>query len=191
LTKAKSESFRGMPVLPGGLVGFTEEAEKAIRRILKGVLASGDFYCEQLYAFDDPKRDPLGRVVSIGYLGLIPWSKAKVSLKENSAWHSVKALPRLAYDHNKIVETAVKRLVGKLAYTNIVFGLMPEEFTLTELQAIYEAILGRGLDKRNFRKKIKALGILKKLAKKRKGEANRPAQLYGFKDRELKVVDIL
>ncbi len=191
VTKAKSVSFAGTPALPGGLVGFTETADAATRRILKTALSVDPAYIEQLYAFDDPKRDPVGRVVSVAFLGLIPWNKARLSVKGDGRWESVKNLPKLAYDHDLIVKTAVKRLEGKLTYTNIVFGLIPEEFTLTELQVIYEAILARELDKRNFRKKIRALEILKKLNKKRKGEANRPAQIYEFKNRVLNTVDIL
>lgn len=191
LTKAKSESFRGMPTLPGGLVGFTEKTESAAKRILKGILSASELYIEQLYTFDDPKRDPVGRVVSVAYMGLIPWNKARVSVKEDGNWVSVKSLPKLAYDHNEVVKTAVKRIIGKLTYTNIVFGLMPEEFTLTELQTIYENILGRELDKRNFRKKISSLGLLAKLPRKRKGGSNRPAQLYAFKELDLREVGII
>ena len=191
LTPAKSRTFRGLPALPGGLVAPKERTLAAAKRILGEVIASADFYIEQLYTFDSLNRDPAGRVVSVAYLMLIPWNKARLITKGEVAWYSVKSLPKLAYDHNEIVRAAVKRLIGKLTYTNMVFGLMPEEFTLTEIQAIYEAVLGRNLDKRNFRKKIKTLAILKKLAKKRKGDANRPAQLYGFKEKELKVVEVL
>jgi 8-oxo-dGTP diphosphatase len=191
LTKAKSKSFEGIPTLPGGLVGFEERTLDAVKRILKNVLTSTDFYCEQLYTFDDPKRDPLGRVVSVAYLMLIPWNKARVIVKGDADWVSVKKLPKLAYDHNKITKSAVDRLTGKLTYTNIVMGLMPEEFTLTELQSVYENILGRELDKRNFRKKINSLKILKKLSKKRKGEKNRPAQLYSFSSKNLEEVEII
>lgn len=191
LTKAKSPTFRGMPTLPGGLVGFSEKTADAAERILKTVLTSTDFYSEQLYTFDDPKRDPLGRVVSVAYFMLVPWNKARLILKDNASWHSVKNLPRLAYDHNEVVKAAVKRIKGKMTYTNVVFGLMPELFTLTELQVAYENVLDKSLDKRNFRKKIAALKLLKKLAKKRKGEAFRPAQLYSFVKRSLQEVEIL
>jgi len=191
LTTAKSVSFRGMLTLPGGLVGFSEKTQGAAKRILKDVLTSTDFYCEQIYTFDDPRRDPTGRVVSVGYLMLVPWNKAKFVLKNSASWNPVKTLPKLAYDHNEIVKLAVKRIAGKITYTNIVFGLMEEEFTLTELQRVYQIIIGKDLDRRNFRKKIKSLGILKKLPKRRKGEAHRPAQLYSFKNKSLSEIEIL
>lgn len=191
LTTAKSDNFKGMLVLPGGLISPAEKAEVAARRILKTVLASTDFYSEQLYTFDNPKRDPDGRVVSLAYLMLIPWDKARTLLKGDAYWESVKKVPKLAYDHNLVVKKAVERLVGKLTYTNIVFGLMPGEFTLTEIQNIYEHILGREIDKRNFRKKIRSLKILKKLSKKRRGEANRPAQLYSFSLNRLEEIELV
>lgn len=191
VTTAQSGAFKGMPALPGGLIDPEEKTETAAKRILSEVISSKNDYIEQLYTFGDPKRDPVGRVVSVAYLVLTPWNKARVSIKNGASWQSVKTLPKLAYDHNEIVSAGVKRIVGKLTYTNIVFGLMPEEFTLTELQSIYENILGRGIDKRNFRKKINSLKILKKLTKKRKGEANRPATLYSFKDKNLEEVEIL
>jgi 8-oxo-dGTP diphosphatase len=191
VTNAQSKSFRGMPTLPGGLVGYKETTKDAAIRIMKDVLTKTDFYIEQLSTFDDPKRDPLGRVVSVAYLVLIPWNIAKTVLKGDARWESSDSLPKLAYDHNNVAAAAVERLIGKLTYTNIVFGLMPEEFTLTEIQSVYENILGREIDKRNFRKKIGALKILKKLTKKRKGEANRPAQLYSFAEKKLKEIDIV
>lgn len=191
LTTAKSPSFRGMPTLPGGLVGYRERTQAATKRILSSVFAAGDLYLEQLYTFDDPKRDPLGRVISVAYLGLVPWDKARALVRGDGRWESVKGLSKLAYDHDLIVKAAVKRIIGKLTYTNIVFGLMPEEFTLTELQSVYENILGKKLDKRNFRKKIQSLKILKSLPKKRKGEANRPARLYKFALASLQEIEIL
>lgn len=191
VTKAKSPSFKDMPTLPGGLVGYKERSEVAVRRMLRNALSINDIYLEQLYTFDDPGRDPDGRVVSVAYLGLVPLNKAEALVRGGAIWESVKHLPKLAYDHNEIVNVAVKRLKSKLTYTNVVFGLMPEEFSLTELQVIYENILGHRLDKRNFRKKIRSLKILEKLPKKRKGEANRPAQLYSFRNRKLEQVEIL
>lgn len=191
LTMAKSGAFKNMPALPGGLIGPEEKVEVAAKRILKEALSSSDFYTEQLYTFGDPRRDPVGRVVSVAYLILLPWNKAKILIKRGAQWVRVNNLPELAYDHNLIVKTAVKRLQGKLTYTNIIFGLMPEEFTLTELQSVYENILGKSLDKRNFRKKIFALKILKKLSKKRRGEKYRPAQLYSFGEQSLQEVEII
>lgn len=190
LTAAKSKNFKGRLTLPGGLVGHKERTEDATKRILKGVIQKTDFYSEQLYTFDDPKRDPEGRVVSVAYLMLVPADVAKRVVKENSSWHAVKSLPKLAYDHNEIVKAAVKRLMGKLTYTNVVYALMPEEFTLSELQKTYEIIMEVTLDKRNFIKKIKSLNLVKKTTHKVKGGAHRPATLYRFEERSYKRVDL-
>lgn len=191
LTTAKSKSFKNMLTLPGGLVGRTERTEQSVKRILKEVMLKTDFLNEQLYTFDDPARDPGGRVVSVAYLTLVPWNVAAGIVKKGASWHAVKSLPKLAYDHNEIVKVAVKRLKGKLTYTNIVFALMPEEFRLSDLQKVYETILETRLDKRNFVKKIKNLELLTKTGHKVEGEAHRPAFLYRFKNREYKMVDFL
>lgn len=190
VTTAKSENFRGMPTLPGGLVGATEMSKDAADRILKDVLSSTDFYKEQLYTFDDPKRDPAGRVVSVAYLMLVPWNVASKVTKENASWVSVKKLPKLAYDHDEITKWAIKRIVRKVKYTNIVYSLMPNEFKLSDLQKVYEIVLGTKIDKRNFVKKIKSLKLLTKTGHKVEGAAHRPAALYRFTNREYKVVEV-
>lgn len=190
LTKAKSVNFKGLPTLPGGLVELTEKTQEAAKRILKNVLNSTDFYMEQLYTFDDPERDPAGRVVSVAYLMLIPWDKAIKITNTDASWQSVKSLPKLAYDHNEVVKAAVKRLSGKITYTNIVLGLMKEEFTLSDLQKTYETIMEKKLDKRNFVKKIKSLKLVTKTGRKIQGGAHRPAALYKFVNKEYKVVEV-
>ncbi len=190
LTTAKSNNFKGQPTLPGGLVGLTEKTDHAAERILKSVLTSIKFYKEQLYAFDDPGRDPAGRVVSVAYLMLVPWNIASKIITTEASWHSVKSLPKLAYDHNEIVKHAVKRLTSKLKYTNVVFSLMPDEFRLSDLQKVYETVFGTILDKRNFVKKIKSLKLLVKTGRKVEGAAHRPASLYKFKNKEYMVVEV-
>lgn len=191
LTTAESPTFKDKPVIPGGLVGITEKTHEAAKRILKNSLRSVSFYSEQLFTFDDPKRDPNGRVVSIAYLMLVPGQIADSLTLGHAWWQNVNKLPKLGYDHNVIAKKAIERLKGKLTYTNIVFGLMSEEFTLTDLQTVYETILGEKMDKRNFRKKILSLKILRKLPKVKKGEANRPAKLYEFKTNILDEIKIL
>lgn len=190
LSPAHSEKFKGQPALPGGLVGHKEKTEEAAERILRDKLKRTEFYSEQLAAFDDPKRDPIGRVVSVAYMMLIPVDIAGRIVKENSSWYAVKNLPKLAYDHNEIVKKAVKRLKGKLTYTNIVFALMSSEFRMSDLQKVYETVLETPIDKRNFVKKIKSLKLLTKTGKKVDGEAHRPAALYRFTDRKLKMVEV-
>ncbi|MBI4157608.1 NUDIX hydrolase [Candidatus Woesebacteria bacterium] len=191
LTYAKSGPFSGMPTLPGGLIKPKEKVRDAVSRFISQVLTTKENYREQLFTFGNPGRDPGGRVVSVTYLALISWRKAKKATKKGAFWKEVETLPHLGYDHGEVLEMAQERLSGKIAYTNIVYGLMPEEFTLTELQSTYEKILKKTLDKRNFRKKIHSLRMLKKLPKLRKNEAARPAQLYKFKSDKLEKVDVL
>lgn len=191
LTDAKSGPFKGMPTLPGGLIKPNEKVRDAVSRFISGSLKIKESYREQLFTFGNPGRDPGGRVVSVTYLALVPWGKAKKSAKKGSYWKATNTLSKLGYDHNEVLETALTRLSGKISYTNIVFGLMPEEFTLTELQSVYERILKKKLDKRNFRKKIHSLKILKKTPRKRKTDASRPAQLYSFRNKKIQSVEIL
>ena len=136
--------------------------------------------------------DPRGRVVSVAYLSLIPASKvSRVIDNPNVRWFSVRDLPKLAYDHDDIVDTAVLRLQGKLEYTNIVCNLLPKEFSLTQLQQMYELILRKKFDKRNFRKKILSLRFVKKAGRQKRGEANRPAELYRCSTLKPQTMEIL
>lgn len=193
LTYNEQEPFRNCWALPGGLVLELEELESAIERVLGKSLNKEQVYYEQLHTFGDVNRDPRHRVVTVSYLALLPPTQAK-NFKTEAFKHKfapIKELPELAYDHNAIVEKAVERLKAKLAYTNIVYSLLPPEFTLSELQNLYEIILEQPLDKRNFRKKILSMDLVEKLPKKRKGEPNRPADLYRFRKRQAQYVEIL
>lgn len=180
--------------LPGGLVTQRETLEEAARRHLTVRSGAGDVHIEQLASFGDPDRDPNGWVVSVAYLGLVnseafePHTSARY---KSIAWKPVKSLPKLAFDHEKIVKSAVERLQNKIEYTNIIYSLMPQEFTLTDLQSVYEIILDRELDKRNFRKKILSLDLISELPKKATGLAHRPATLYTFEERTPKNVAML
>lgn len=173
---------------PGGRVRASESLEAAIARVLAG--GPRVAYLEQLKTFGDPGRDPSGRVVSTAYLALVPQSEASASNASGVAWFAADRLPALAYDHREMAAAALERLRAKLGYTNIVYGLLPEEFTLGELQCAYEIILGRALDRRNFRKKILATGLLAALARKRRG-AHRPATLYRFRRRAPTIVEMI
>jgi 8-oxo-dGTP diphosphatase len=130
------------------------------------------------------------RVVSSAYFALVPHEEAYLRSGpkySDIGWFAVSSLPRLAYDHNAVAEVAVDRLRAKLSYTNIAWSLLPESFTLGELQEVYEVILGRSLDRRNFRKKILSLGLLKPTSGQRRG-AHRPAQLYAFRSRRPEIL---
>ena len=194
LLELSEEPFSGIWALPGGLVTNNETLEESAHRHLATKASIKNAYIEQLYTFGNPKRDPKGWVVSVAYMALLPEQIEDLKTIErykSIAWHPVKSLPSLAYDHPEIIKMGVKRLQGKLSYTNIVYTLLPEEFTLTELQEVYESILGHELDKRNFRKKIDSLDLVIKLDKKTKGGAHRPASLYRFKKMTPQEVEIL
>lgn len=182
--------------LPGGLIQPTETAEQAAKRLLKAKagVSADKVYLEQLYTFSGVKRDPRGRVVAVAYTGIVPWEHLSSGEQENSVqaqWVNVKRLPQLAYDHKDIIAMALSRLQGRVTYTNIIAHFMPKEFTLTELEETYELILDKDIDKRNFRKKILALKLLKELPKERRGQKHRPAKLYAFRSLNHQIIEVL
>ncbi len=191
LAQTTSGPFPGAWALPGGLVRDDESLDEAAARELFERTAIDDVYLEQLYTFGQPDRDPAARVVSVAYVGLIPHAgRFPGALAHPIAWCPVRRIPPLAYDHGDVVRMAVARLRAKLQYTNLVYTLLPAAFTLSELQAAYESILGRRLDRRNFRKKILSTGLLAALGRQRRG-AHRPATLYRFRRRRPMTVAIL
>ena len=193
LIQVKEGSFAGMWAFPGGLVGAEESLDQAADRELLERTGLKQSYIEQLYTFGKPERDPALRVVSASYLALVPDSKIRLTAAPKYAdirWFPAGHLPRLAYDHDQVGRIALQRLRSKLQYTNIVYSLLPNEFTLGELQEVYETILHRRLDRRNFRKKILALGLLKQLSKKRRG-THRPASLYAFRQRRPMIIEMV
>jgi 8-oxo-dGTP diphosphatase len=194
LAQARSGPFAGWWALPGGRVGEEESLDDAAARELPVPTAARDVYLEQLYTFGQPRRDPRGRVVSVAYVGLVAdperVSGAPPGKYAGVAWHAVSRLPQLAYDHAAVVRLAVTRLRAKLQYTNLAYTLLPPSFTLGELQSLYEAILGRKLDRRNFRRRVLSLGLLRPLRRMRRG-AHRPAALYAFRSRRPMTVTVL
>ena len=193
LVKIKKGGFAGRWAFPGGLVQLGETLDDAARRELYEKTGVQDLYLEQLYTFGDARRDPTVHTVAVAYFALVPDPGQVLRSGEKYAdigWFPVRALPPLAYDHNAIAAYALQRLQAKLSYTNIVYSLLPREFTLAEIQRIYEVILAQHLDRRNFRRKILALGLLKPLPKTRRG-AHRPATLYTFIRRSPMNVEVL
>jgi 8-oxo-dGTP diphosphatase len=175
--------FAGQYALPGGFLLDGETLEQAAFRELREETGTADLYLEQLYTFGDPQRDPRGRVVTVAYYALVPTDRSPLVAGTDAAaaaWFAVGDLPALAFDHAEIVEYAVERLRNKLEYTNVGFQLLPVKFTLTALQNLHEAILARKLDKRNFRRKILSLGLVKPL-KEMQATGRKPAQLFSFK----------
>lgn len=183
LVKRRSWPFEGMWAIPGGFVNIDESLESAAKRELQEETGVQDVYLEQLYTFGDPDRDPRTRVITVMYFALLDTERLQVRAASDAAdvgWFSVYDLPPLAFDHEKVLNYALSRLRGKLDYTTIAFNLLPEQFTLRELQRVYEIILHRKLDKRNFRKKILATGILEDTGTKKMEGTHRPARLYRF-----------
>ena len=188
LIKRGDNPFKGHWALPGGFVNMDETIEAAVQRELQEETGAKIDFLEQLYTFGDPGRDPRGRVVSVAYYGLVSSKEHHVvgdDDAEEARWFPLSdvtgKLP-LAFDHAKILKMGVERLRGKIRYAPIGFNLLPKSFTLGQLQKIYETILGRELDKRNFRKRILAMEILKETGGIYRA-AHRPAKLYRFDKR--------
>lgn len=182
LIQRAEDPYLGKFALPGRFVRYEEPIEETARMALKlkGGIDPELVFLEQLYTFgQNLKRDTRIRTISIVYYGLVDSHKIDQS-GSKFLWKSVYKLPPLAFDHKDVIEYAIKRLRKKVLESDFAFQLMPEEFTLSELQKAYQVILNKELDKRNFRKKIMELHILKDLKKQKMEGAHRPAQLYSF-----------
>lgn len=177
------EPYAGRWALPGGFVRVDETLDDAAARELQEETGLKDIFLEQLYTFGEVDRDPRERVVTVAYYALVNLEGHTVKAStdaRNAAWFPVTELPKLAFDHRQIVATALERLRGKVRYQPIGFELLPEKFTLRQLQHLYEIILSRRLDKRNFRKKVLSMEILKETSEIEKDVAHRAAQLFRF-----------
>lgn len=194
LIQMKQEPFDFLWALPGGLMEDGETLDGAAARILEQQTGVRDVYLEQLYTFDDQTRDPSGRVISVAYVSLVPWEKHELRTTDKyravKFWDCDRVPSELAYDHRQILDYARNRLTAKIQYTNCVWSLLPERFTLSELQNAYETVLNRNLDKRNFRKKILSLGLVRPSGEKSSGGRHRPAMLYSFESREPELVEV-
>jgi 8-oxo-dGTP diphosphatase len=200
LIRRKKHPCKDMWALPGGFIRHLESADQAARRELAEEAGARDIFLEQLYTFSDPTRDPRTRVISVAYYALVTLERLDICAGDDATdalWFTVKdgkggtlemapvgggAAARLAFDHAKIVETAVHRIRGKLDYVPIGFQLLPQKFTLSQIQEVHEAVLGQRLDKRNFRAKVQRDGLVK-ATKEWKTGAHRPAQLFRYAER--------
>ena len=178
--------FKGQWAIPGGFVKPGESIEAAARRELEEECGVKDVFLEQLYTFGSPDRDPREHVVTVSYYALVKINEHKLEAgtdASKAAWFSIGDVPHLAFDHDEILKVALTRLRGKIRYHPLGFELLPRKFTLTQLQSLYETILEKPLDKRNFRKKVLSFGILTGLDERQKNVTHRAARLYSFDEK--------
>jgi 8-oxo-dGTP diphosphatase len=183
LIKRKYEPFKNKWAIPGGFIQNDESLEQAVERELYEETGVKINYLEQLYTFGEQKRDPRGRIVSIAYFGLVRPTAFKLFAStdaEDAQWFSIDELPELSFDHKEILELAIKRLQGKITYEPIGFELLDKKFPFSDLEKLYSTLLGRKVDRRNFRKKIVGLNVLDELDEKVSKGSGRPANLFQF-----------
>jgi 8-oxo-dGTP diphosphatase len=185
LVRRAQQPYAGKWALPGGFVQMDEDLDEAARRELSEETNVSDIYLEQLYTFGEPDRDPRTRVITVAYFALLGTDQAGelqihgATDVDDARWWNVYSLPELAFDHDRIIQYGLQRLRWKLQWTALGFLLLPEEFTLSELQRVYETVLHEPLDKRNFRRKMLAADVLEETGNLREGD-HRPAKLYRF-----------
>jgi 8-oxo-dGTP diphosphatase len=189
LIERNEEPFKDWYALPGYFVEQDESVDDAAERILYEFTGLRDIYMEQFHTFGEVDRHPQGRVITVAYYATIRLNGEKAlesvsPIVKKAFWHPVNKLPKLAFDHTQIFTKGFLRMRRKITYQPIAFELLPEKFTLTQLQNLYEVILDKKLDKRNFRKKMLNYGILKELNEKQKGVSYRAATFYKFDRRK-------
>lgn len=189
LIERNEEPFKDWWALPGNLVEHQESLDESASRILHELTGLSDIYMEQYYTFGEVNRHPQGRVITVAYYAMLRLGgdkalKPLTSYAKNAQWVNVYELPKLAFDHQHIFDKGLEKIKRRIKHLPIAFELLPEKFTLTQVQHVYELILGKKLDKRNFRKKILSLGVLKELDEKQKGVSFRAATLYKFDKRK-------
>jgi len=180
LVRRRNPPFAGMWAIPGGFVDIDEPLEAAARRELEEETGVRDVHLEQFHTFGDPGRDPRGRTITVAYLALVRADQVRPRAGDDAAeagWWSMRALPPLAFDHDRILARALTHLRQRLKCFAMPPGLLSDTFTLNELQSVYEAILGEKLDRRTFRRKVLAAGVLQETGGYRRVDG-RPAKLY-------------
>ncbi len=179
--------FEGQWALPGGFVRMDEDLLEAARRELQEETGLSKAYLEQFQTFGAVGRDPRGRVVSVAFYALVRLRDHRIQATTDACdarWFSVWDVPSLAFDHDAIVQIALGKLKSKVQREPIGFELLPRKFTLSQLRRLYEIVLERELDRRNFRKKILSFGFLEELDEVERGVAHRAARLYRFDERK-------
>lgn len=183
LIKRDIPPFIGQWAIPGGFVHIDETLEEAALRELQEETGIKNVFLEQLYTFGNLGRDPRDRTITIAYYALINLIDQNIHAATDAReanWFTLTQIPQLAFDHNQILEVAIARIRGKIRYQPIGFELLPTQFTLTQLQNLYETLLDRPLDKRNFRKKILGMDLLIDTGKLQSNVSHRAAKLYQF-----------
>lgn len=183
LLNRKEEPFADSWTLPGVFLQMDETLEEASTRMLHTKLGIAKIYLEQLYTFDDPKRDPRGRVISVSYFALINPERFRITvgkMANDAQWFEVTKLPKLGFDHRSIFKMAQKRLRSKILYFPVGFELLDELFTMSELHHLYECILNTEIDRRNFARKILDAGYIINTGMKRESGKNRHPELFRF-----------
>lgn len=183
LIRRKHDPFAGYWALPGDIVEQDQDLDKGALKVLEQLTGIQNVYLEQVHTFGKVDRHPRGRVITVAYYSLINIDDVNIrpsSFADKVEWKEIRSIETLAYDHYEIMDTCLKRLRRNVKYRPIGFELLPKKFTLTELQKLYESILEKDLDKRNFRKKILSMNILQVHSELQQGVAHRPAKFYSF-----------
>lgn len=186
LTRKKDEPYKGYWILPADILSNEKTLEETIDNILNQTIGTSNIYIEQNHTFSNINRNPSDRVIATSYIGLVDSKTMEIkrNIQENldSSWFTIDEIPKMAYDHKEIIEKARELLKTKLINSNILKILFPSDFTLPELQSIYESIMNTKLDRRNFRKKFINLNLIEETGYNNIGGSGRPAKLYRFKE---------
>lgn len=186
LVRKKDEPYKGYWTLPNKIITNEETLQDGINNILKEQIGLKGIYNEQDYTFSNINRNPNERVIGTSYIGIIDSKTIEIKREKKeeieTEWFSINEIPKMAYDHKEIIEKSIDKLKTRLVNSNVLKSLFPSDFTLPELQNIYESILNTTLDRRNFRKKFISLGLIEDTGYKNEGGSGRPAKLYKFKE---------
>ncbi len=186
LMKKKTDPYRGYWILPTNILTNKETIEENIQATIKNRLGFPNMYLEQGHIFSDLSRDKEERIIGVSYIGLIDTKMLEIKKEDRRdlelKWFNINDIPKMGYDHEEIVKDSIKLLRKKLLNSKVLRNLFPSDFTLPEIQKVYEQILGRELDRRNFRKKFINLGIVVDTGDKNIGGNGRPGKLYRFND---------
>lgn len=182
LERKKEDPYKGYWMLPNETLKKEKTLETSAESILNRTINTSKIYMEQNYAFSSIDRDPENRVVGVSYIGLVDNKKVKLNEELELNWFNLEELPKIGYDHKEIIESSKQLLKTKLVNTTILKNLFPNEFTLPELQSVFESIMNKNLDRRNFRKKFLTLNLIEETGNNSVGGSGRPAKLYRFKE---------